>query len=397
MFRKITLSITILAGMAFLADAQVYIDRFGNACNENEADVPEYTLPDPLAKKCGRKITTVKAWEKKRPSVLGIFEDEMYGHAPGRPEGLHFELACPDELIYEGKVLRRSVRICIDDNPEHSFVALIHLPADASAEHPVPMFEGINLFEDALTPGSPHSYRWPVEYICGEGFGLATVFHSSIEKDVDFTKVAGGVRDWYGPEYDWGAIAAWAWGLSRVLDYLETCPEIDATRVAVIGHSRGGKTALWAGATDRRFAMVCSNCSGCCGAAISRRVFGENFKSISQVFPYWFTPNFYKYADNENAFPADQHWLASLIAPRPLYIGSAIEDLWADPRGEWLTAVNVGPVYELYGKQGVSGREPELDVPDAEGTVAYRVRTGIHSLLTSDWYDYMDFAKKHLK
>ena len=235
-----------------------------------------------------------------------------------------------------------------------------------------------------------------------EGFGVATAWRDAIEPDGKDSKIGeaenvckdGGVRTWYNKGGDWGAISAWAWGLSCIYDYLATDSKIDVTKIAVIGHSRLGKTSLWAGANDTRFAMVVSNCSGCCGTAISRRVIGENFARINTSFPHWFTREFDKYMHKEASFPADQHWLASLVAPRPLYIASATEDLWADPKGEWLSALHVAPVYKLFGKEGVKEVYPAPDTPDMEGVVAYHVRTGKHDITAFDWKQYVSFAKR---
>ena len=193
----------------------------------------------------------------------------------------------------------------------------------------------------------------------------------------------------------WEAISAWAWGLSRIMDFLETDPDVDASRVAVIGHSRLGKTALWAGANDDRFAIIISNDSGCCGAALSRRVYGENFARIATSFPHWFTDEFQKYKWNEYSFPADQHWLLALAAPRPLYVASATEDQWADPKGEWFSAFLTGPVYTLFDKKGLSEQMPEADTPDNLNYVGYHNRTGTHNILEYDWQQYIQFAQMH--
>ena len=366
------------------------------------SDILAYELPDPLVFNNGKSVKTSRQWEKKRRAeVLEVFAQEMYGHVPARPEGMHFE-RISEETVYGGLGIRKVVRIYLDASDAHWFDVLIHLPAEADG--PVPVFVGLNFKSNAATLDERADFRWPYELVLKAGMGVATAWRDTIEPDGKDSKIAeaedvcrdGGVRSWYNKGGDWGAISAWAWGLSRIVDYLETDKAVDCDRLAVIGHSRLGKAALWAGANEPRFDMVISNNSGCCGAAISRRKSGETFEVIDSVFPHWFTREFDKYKGKEETFPADQHWLIALAAPRPVYVASATEDLWADPEGEWLAAKSAAPVYALFGLKGLADKMPESDVSDGDNAIGYHIRTGEHNILAFDWQQYISFMNRHL-
>jgi hypothetical protein len=326
----------------------------------------------------------------------------------------------------EGTAVQKEVDIVVSNGrDELVFTMLIYLPGDH--EGPVPLFLGLNFYGNHTIHSDPkisiarswvrnndeygitenkateqsrgvRSHRWPVELILSRGYGLATIYYGDIDPDFHdgFENGIHGLFPGKGPDRDqgaWGSISAWAWGLSRAMDYLETDPDVANDRVAVIGHSRLGKTSLWAGAQDERFSLVISNNSGCGGAALSRRAFGERLSDINTRFPHWFASRFHKYNDNEAALPVDQHMLLALVAPRPLYVASAEKDLWADPAGEYLSLFHAGRVYEIFGgKPMISDQLPSIDRPVRSGNLGYHIRSGKHDLTRYDWEQYMDFA-----
>lgn len=270
----------------------------------------------------------------------------------------------------------------------------------AQAPRPCPAFLLIcNRERDCIDPDRRvQSPFWPAENLVARGYAAATFQVDDVDPD-HAGGFAGGIRAAFPPEArgdSWGAIGAWAWGASRAMDWLETVPEIDSTRIGVAGHSRGGKAALWCGAQDERFALTVSNNSGCTGAALARGKTGERIAAINKSFPYWFCDNYKRYDDHEDDLPVDQHELLALIAPRLLYVASATNDAWGDPRSEFLSCVAAEPVYRLFGKQGVGiNHPPPAETPLSEGAIGYHLRTGDHDLTAYDWDRFLDFADRH--
>ena len=391
--------------------------------NYDEARVPAYELPDILHRADGRAVERPEQWPARRAEILALFEEQVYGIAPEAPSGMRFRLLEEDASALGGLARRKQVLVEFTAEPAAPAMEIL-LYTPAAADGPVPLFAGLNFGGNHTVHPDPairvssrwmrdgdgvvanrateatrgrSASRWQVETILSRGYGLATAYCGDLDPDFD-DGFRNGVHVLAPPRLpsDWGAIGAWAWGLSRVLDYLGTDSHADAARVAVIGHSRLGKTALWAGARDTRFAMVISNDSGCGGAALSRRRFGETVERINTRFPHWFADNFQAYNGREDDLPVDQHMLLALVAPRPLYVASAQDDAWADPKGEFLSAMLAGEAYELLGRQGLGvSEQPPVDEPVMR-TVGYHIRTGKHDVTAYDWAQYLDFADLHL-
>ena len=233
---------------------------------------------------------------------------------------------------------------------------------------------------------------------------VAAAFHKADidpDKHDGFTNGVHGIydrKDTKRPPDAWATIAAWAWGTSRVMDYFETDPDIDAKHIALVGHSRGGKTSLWCGANDERFSLVISNSSGCTGAALARRKKGETVSAINRGFPHWFCDTYNKFNGKEEELPIDQHMLIALMAPRLVYVASSANDAWADPLGEFLSCVHAAPAYKLLGLEGLgTSTMPLAGKPIQTGRIGYHLRVGKHNMTEYDWNCFMDFADKHWK
>jgi hypothetical protein len=383
-------------------------------------------LPDPLRFADGASVDA-GSWPRRRAEILGQFQDHVYGRSPGPLPGFAATIVHEDRRALAGLATRLELDVRLGATPAPVVRLCVWLPN--AARGPSPVFLGYNFFGNHTTHPDPtialpigwvpaekslgvvdhqatpamrgqSAGRWPVEAIVGRGYALATAYCGDVDPDRDdgFRDGIHGAVATGRDERSWGTVAAWAWGLSRLYEALATLPAIDARRVAVLGHSRLGKTALWAGASDPRFALVWSNDSGCTGAALSRGkpAEAESVGRINQLFPHWFCRAYHGYGGREEALPVDQHQLLALIAPRPLYVSSAAADLWADPLGEFLSCLHADPVYRLLGTGGLGiAAQPGPNQPVGE-RIGYHIRLGAHDVTPLDWWHVLAFADRHL-
>jgi hypothetical protein len=353
--------------------------------------VPVLNLPDLLTTLDGRKVNDAETWSQiRRPEILKLFETHVYGRTMiGRPSEMTWKVKFQNRDAMRGKAVTKRVTIYFTEKIDGPKIDLnITLPANEG--RPVPVF---------LIPGPGGNKK----LLLHRGYGLVNFDPRQIEPDIKKGSYVRSIRKVFAkegqnrPEPDeWGAIGAWAWGMSRAMDYIETDPDIDAGKVCIMGFSRFGKVAMWAGAQDERFAITFSGGSGCGGAVILRRRYGESIEAITGGFPHWFSLNFKKYADKVNDLPVDWHMLVALMAPRPVYIATAADDHWGDPYGSFLSAKYAGPVYKLFGKVGVGADDiPAVDEPVGD-FIGYHNRRGGHSINNYDWKQFLAFADRHL-
>jgi len=382
--------------------------------NYNEAKVGAYTLPDPLVLENGEPVRTADQWfHQRRPEIIKLYENEIYGRVPLRPPTLKFTVAETDANALHGTAVRKHVVGRLGNSPDGPTVNVwLYLPAEAKG--PLPVLLNLTFFGN--DPGSvPTSTRTnngrpqfniisPLTNTLAHGYGYAAVCYTEFESDSATNSITLARKLALAPGQtkpapdEWGTISVWAWGASRVLDYLQTDPAADAKHVALIGHSRLGKTALWAGAQDPRFAMVFSSCSGEMGASLARRDYGETIDDMVANLSWQFAENFRKYSGHWNDMPVDAHMLIALNAPHPVFITAGTQDQWADPRGEFLAAVAAGPVYRLLGQKDLGEIEgPPLDKPLITGAIGFLYHTGPHAIIAADWHAFFEFAERYLK
>ena len=393
------------------------VKTWAQSANYDESLVCSYVLPDALTTLDGQKVTDSKMWEKvRRPEIMSMLANVEYGNLPQTPVKTTWRTVEESDNALGGKALRRQVEFTFSGNGvSRKMMVLMYMPRGVR-KAPVfisPNFRGNqSTTDDEAVIASQYSEysrsnqksRWPFEKIIASGYAVATFHYFDIYYDKRDSMSKSilpvfGVSDAAGLSPSTGkAISAWSWACSRVLDYVLTLKNIDKRRCIVMGHSRLGKTALWAGALDKRFAMVVSNNSGCCGAALSRRNYGETVGRITKAFPWWFCDAFCAYADRPEELPFDQHELLAMIAPRLVYVASAQEDRWADPRGEFLALKESSKVYAFYGKETMGDEEfPEVNKLLWRGQMGYHIRSGGHDVTDFDWDAYMRFADEKLK
>ena len=372
--------------------------------NYQESKVPEYRLPDPLMSTSGQAIVTSDDWHQfRREELMSLFRNEVYGERPKIDYSLSFEQVKEKKDVWDGLATGRSMLAVVRiGDQQYRFPFVLFIPNGVGRQAPAVIHINNRYFitlEKAIEENDPF---WPARTIVQRGYATAS-FHTS---DVDPDKKDGyprGIRAFFAggappAPRAWRSLSAWGWAASRVLDHLENVSAIDGEKVAVVGHSRGGKTSLWAACEDPRFTVAYSNNSGCGGAALSRRAFGETVGRITTSFPHWFCEPFSNYADRESQLPVDQHEVMALIAPRSVYVASSDEDLWADPKGEYASLVAAAPVFKLLGKQSITeSTMPALNSPRVVGSTGYHIRSGGHGLGVVDWNWFLDFTDSVLK
>jgi len=387
MFKWLVLNLVLLAGLS----------------------IAESPMPDLLKCNDGKQVESREQWQnKRRGEILELFRTHVYGRNPvERPADLRFESLCPDQLMMDGKALRKRIKASFSGpGGQHSFVFTAFIPFIKAPEpSPSPAFVLIcNRGYENIDPDRiEKSPFWPAEQIVERGYAALTFKNAELDPD-SHDGWTNGIHQIFQPDPkqrksdSWGTLAAWAWGASRIMDWIETEPLIDARRVAVVGHSRGGKTALWCGAQDTRFALTISNNSGCGGAKLNRMDLpkSESIARINKGFPHWFCDRFEDYSNNEDMLPVDQHMLIALMAPRRVYVASASLDDWAGQPGEFQSCVLASAVWKLYGLKGLEAAEfPSPEAFINKGSIGYHLRNGKHNLTEWDWQRYMDFADNH--
>ena len=382
--------------------------KTGHVSNYDEAKVAAYTLPDALVLANGKPVRDAQTWIKqRRPEILRLYETEIYGRLPAKTPDVKWQVAETDTQAREGAAVMKKITGTVGSGPDAPQIKLT-LYTPAKATKPVPVILLVNFGGGPPPPptaqgrgGFPSDPPVAAEIIA-RGWGYATVGYQDIQPDRlnTFTQGVIGLTLASGQQQpapdEWGTISAWSWGVSRMIDYLETDRSVNAKQIALFGHSRLGKTALWATAKDERIAAAFSSCSGEMGAALARRDWGETVDDMAQNFPWQFAGNFQKWSGRWSEMPVDAHMLIALSAPRPVFISGGTADQWADPVGMFKAAVAAGPVYRLLGKKDLGVTDlPALDTPVVSGDIGWTYHTGGHTATPADWKSFLEFLGKY--
>ena len=425
------LALSALALRAQITDTEPGVVA-GIPANYTEAKTGSYTLPDPLKFADGSPVTDAKAWfEKRRPELFKLIEENEYGRVPPRPTAMTFDVFDKSTPAFDGKALRRQVTIYFSASKTDNYVdVLLYLPPKAI--DPVPVLLEFGWIANNLAvlddPGVKVGRRWDPQQktrvpatpiandrgmfrlrniadVLARGYAVATFCYTDIDPDA-LGAMAQGIRAAYlkpgqtdrAPD-EWGSVAAWGWGASRIIDWFETDPSIDPKRIAITGASRLGKTVLWTAARDERVACVIASVSGEGGAALSRRDYGETIAHLVAPtrYPYQFAINYQKWAGKANDMPWDSHTIIALVAPRPILLQTGSTDKWSDPYGEFLAAKAATPVFVLLGQKGIEQYSLPATGKPLMNTLGYLIHDGPHGVLPADWPVFLDFLDKHLK
>ncbi|MBT3382909.1 MAG: hypothetical protein HN778_08605 [Prolixibacteraceae bacterium] len=412
------LFISIFFSLVYFS-ASVLAQPFEGKYNEviyKESEVPSHKLPDVLTTFNGEKIDNIEKWEKARkPEILNFFEQNLFGEIPVPLSAIKksFEIVSEDKTILEGLCTRKDVLITLkNDIGEVKMPLVLFIPNHAKKTVPVIyLANGSDIKNNRLELENLQRFGYtrngiPLRELMLRGIGLATIDYQAFASDNRNKdgKVSGGITNLFfeaGQEFtrenEWGMMAIWAFAMRSGMDYLETDSEVNAGQIAVLGCSIGGKVALWAAATDERFGMTLLATVGHGGDAIWRREFGETLENMCKYLPTWVCRNANKYAKNIHEMPVDQHCLLATLAPRPFYVSNAQDDLWADPKGQWIGTYNAAPAYKLYNKNVAfsSPEQPQVNQPIIESKIGYHIRSGFHGLEVYDWLRYMKFIEYH--
>ena len=409
-FKSVAITLALLCGMAASAKSKT---------NYDESKVPNYILPELLTCNDGTKVTTAQEWEsRRRPEIMEFFSKSVYGQTPEGELKVKYKVVAKDRKALDGKatmlqvmftfsngkMIQRALALVYYPNSRKKTGAPVFIGYNFKGNHGTsndtkilysPYFDTISNRKSELLQRGVQSERWPMEQIIDRGYAAVTMCYHDIypdQKDGAKSSLMRLLPSTEDEKSRWQAIGVWAYGLSCIADWVEQQPWANGEQMCVIGHSRQGKAALWAGVQDERFKVVISNNSGCGGAALSKRVFGESIRFITKRFPHWFCKDFTKYSEREAELPFDQHQLLALVAPRYLYVASASLDRWADPKGEYLSAYHASPLYKLYGMKGLESEQmPKIGEP-IMNDVGYHMREGKHNITPYDWGHYLDFC-----